>query len=286
MTLRTVILLVVAIGIAAFTALFARGWANSQKMAPGGEPIVEKQMTEAVRVLVAKNAIPAGTFVKPEHMSWQTWPEEGLSEAYTVEGRSDMTRFEGAVARTAVSQGQPIMDAQVVHPGERGFLAAVLTPGQRAISVPVNATSGISGFVFPGDRVDLVLTVKFQSKNKDGEMQRRHATRTLMDNVRVLAIDQKVEQADGTVSVAKTATVEVTAEQAERIALALEMGQISLSLRSLAHQNADGTDFVDASRSESKRYTLDAQLFGVMGGGGGGREVHVLRGTKAETASF
>ncbi|GAB6053819.1 Flp pilus assembly protein CpaB [Magnetospira thiophila] len=283
MTLRTVILLVAALGIATFTALFARGWINAQKAALSPQTVIEQQTTEAVNVLVAKDAIPAGTFVKPDHLTWQAWPESGLTEAYSVQGKVEMAHFEGAVARSSIAQGQPILSAQVVHPGERGFLAAVLTPGQRAVSVPVTATSGISGFVFPGDRVDLLLTVKFQSKGGDGDVQRRFATRTLQEDVRVLAIDQKVEQVDGTVNVAKTATVEVSADQAERIALALEMGSISLSLRSLARQDEDGQPLVPLARTG---YTLDAQLFGVVGGSGRGREVHVLRGSKSETAAF
>lgn len=277
MTGRTIVLLVLALGLALGTALFARGWVDRQVAAVKPEVRIKTLTTEAVKVLVADEVIPAGTFVKPDNLRWQAWPEDGLSDAYAVEGKVRMSHFEGAVTRIALAEGQPVMDTQVVHPGDRGFLAAVLTPGMRAVSVPVTATSGISGFVFPGDKVDLLLTVKYQSKNEEGDNVRRYATRTLLNDVRVLAIDQKVEQADGEVEIAKTATVEVDPAQAERVALALEMGTIALSLRSLATEDANGTPMPESRR----RYLLDAHLFGIMVGTKGS-EVTVLRGSSEE----
>ncbi len=282
MTLRTVLLLMAALAVAGLTALFARGWINAQKAALSPEVRVETVTTEAVNVLVAKQPIVAGSFVKPDMLTWRAWPEDGVIDAYAVEGEVAVGAFEGAVARSGIAEGQPILAAQVVHPGERGFLAAVLTPGKRAVSVPVDATSGISGFVFPGDKVDLLLTVTFQVKDREGEMHRRHATRTLLRDVRILAIDQKVEQADGQISVAKTATVEVVSDQAERIALALQMGAISLSLRSLAKD----AEMAVADPPGRKGYLLDTQVFGIVGGRAGGREINVLRGNQADVAAF
>ena len=215
-----------------------------------------------------------------------------------VKGKGSEKDFIGAVVRAAIAAGQPVSEARVVHAGDRGFLAAVLTPGRRAVSVPVNATTGISGFVFPGDWVDVVLTVRMRSKDENGQSETRFFSETLLTDIRVLAIDQKVENEDGTVTVAKTATLEVEPKQAEIVAISLEMGSLSLSLHSLASRpdavgRLAGESGADAEVSEARRsYTLDEDVYFMKDafrrrrGGGAVRHVNVLRGGKAERATF
>jgi pilus assembly protein CpaB len=128
-----------------------------------------------------------------------------------------------------------------VKPGDRSFLAAVLTPGTRAVAVPVNAHSSIAGLVLPGDRVDIILSHRFDN---GGETQKREihtASETVLTNVRVIAIDQSTDDQKGKPVVPKTATLEVTPRQAELVTVAMELGKLSLSLRSLAKAE-DGTD--------------------------------------------
>ena len=298
MSLRTVLLLLVAVCAAGVTALYARNWLNAERAALMASMPEEKAAAAAEYVLVANTELAAGSFVKADHLKWQPWPEEGILDSYTVKGKRELEDYVGTVVRATINEGEPLTDTRVVHPGDRGFLAAVLEPGKRAVSVPVNATTGISGFVFPGDWVDVILTVNFRAEDEGGRNRERFFSETLIGDIRVLAIDQAVENAEGEVNVAKTATLEVTPKQAEKIAIALEMGSLSLSLHSLAREQnrfsevarAIGADPVENNTAGSFTMDLDVyymrDLFGNNGKKKAEQQVHVLRGSKAATAAF
>jgi len=156
MRARTLILFVIALTLAGGTAMLVRSFL-------GTRPEVEAQAlakpaAPQTSVLVARGAIARGQILKPQDFSWQVWPEGGIDKNYIVSGTRTPESFAGWVARDPFAAGEPISDAKIVSPGSRGFLAAVLGPGMRAVSVSVTATSGISGFVFPGDRVDILIT--------------------------------------------------------------------------------------------------------------------------------
>ena len=299
MSFRGVLLLLVAVSAAGLTAAFAHNWITAERAAILASMPAERPRSPTPEVLVASANLAAGTFVKAEHLEWRAWPADGVAEEYAVKGKRSEKDFIGAVVRGAIAAGQPVSEARVVHAGERGFLAAVLAPGRRAVSVPVNATTGISGFVFPGDWVDVVLTMRMRTKDEKGVSETRFFSETLLTDIRVLAIDQKVENEDGTVSVAKTATLEVEPKQAEIIAISLEMGSLSLSLHSLARQQDKFARLAreigaDPEGSEGQpSYTLDEDVYYMKdafrsrkGGGGAARHVNVLRGGKAELATF
>ena len=141
--------------------------------------------------------------------------------------------FAGWVAREPFAAGDPISEAKIVSPGSRGFLAAVLSPGMRAVSVPVTPTSGISGFVFPGDQVDIVVSETVPGGDGNGNTPPRKGAETVLRDLRVLAVDQKLDSKAGEAVVAQRVTLEVTEKQSEIIAVVSEMGKLSLSLRSL-----------------------------------------------------
>lgn len=234
MRLRSLIAIVAALLIAGGAAFVVRGWVQAERAALARAAADANRPKPTQRVLVAKADIGRGQFIRSEHLRWQSWPEDGIAPTYALEGKRPLEDFVGAVARDPIAGGEPITDSRVVQPGSGGFLAAVLQPGMRAVSVPVTATSGISGFVFPGDRVDLILThILPKPENANSSIERR-ASETVLHDVRVLAIDQKVEGKPGEASVAKTATLEVTSKQSEVIAVAVDMGKLSLALRSLA----------------------------------------------------
>jgi len=244
---QRIIMLVVALVIAGGTVLFLKSYLEAERMAaqrtvrPAEEPA-----KPALQVLVARTDLHTGQIVKPDDLRWQAWPEGTLSPTYVVEGRRPLSDFVGAVVRGPVSSGEPITEGRVVLPGSRGFMAAVLQPGMRAVSVPVTATSGIAGFVFAGDKVDLILTHVVQLAVQ-GEKE-RSASETILRDIRVIAMDQRLDSKPGEPpQVAKTATLEVTPKQSEIITLAQEMGKLSLSLRSLQNpteeQTADGPSF-------------------------------------------
>ena len=237
MSARLVILLLVAAIAAGGAGLGANSWLAKQRAAietaQRVQPVIE---ANEVRILVAKQALPAGTLIQKNQLRWQAWPSSSLADAYMKEGKITPEDLEGTVVRVGIATGEPISEARVVKPGEHGFLAAVLRPGFRAMSVPVNATTGIAGFVLPGDRVDLVLTHKLVPLEKEVEGKKTRDIRvseTVLTDIRVLAIDQSTNDQVKEPSPVKTVTIEVTPKQVEIVSLITDLGRLSLSLRSL-----------------------------------------------------
>lgn len=222
-------------GVTAFMAknMFAGSSAPQAMAAQAAQPVGPK-------ILVATRALPIGTIIGADSFRYQPWPKELMENAYYVEGQNvDLNKLNGTVVRTAISAGQPITQGALVKPGDRSFLAAALGPGMRAVTVSVSAQSGGAGFIFPGDRVDLVVTQSVDGA--DGPPLR--TSETFARNVRVLATDQRTtsEDADGKteVKVFSTITLEATPRIAEKIAVAQSFGQVSLSLRSIAENAAE-----------------------------------------------
>ena len=228
MNAKNLILILVAlvgvVGVVLFTRSYLSGLESQSVQV---QPTIQQVAT--TKILVAKRQLPVGTILNQDHVTWQTWPENALNEAYFSNQREDMKTIGGRVVRTPLSAGEPMTRSALVAQGERGFLAAVLTPGMRAVSVKLSAVAGIGGFVFPGDRVDVILTHTIQVSRQE----KYQAAETVFQNVRVLAVDQRSVQGDK-VQVAKTATIEVTPKMAEKVAMLSRIGDLSLSLRSLA----------------------------------------------------
>ena len=243
MNVKKIMLLVGALVIAAVTAIMAK---NMFAGAGAEQAQAAAAATQAVptgpKVLVARKALPVGTIIDAESLTFQPWPKEMTQSAYYTEGQpdSDISKLLGTVVRYPVTAGQPLTRGAVVGPKDRGFLAAALGPGMRAITVPVNATTGVAGFVFPGDRVDMMLT---QEVAGGGDGPALKVTETIIRNVRVLATDQRTDSKgeDGKTEVRafSNVTFEVTPRIAEKIAVAQSLGSLSLSLRSIADNSAE-----------------------------------------------
>lgn len=243
MDARKLILLVGALVIAAITAFMARNLmvgtpAPTAGAAPNGAAQPPVNTTE---VLVAKRELPVGTILDPESLEFRPWPKELVEGAYFVRNEADPAKLVGTVVRFPVPAGQPVTQGALVKPGDRGFLAAALGPGMRAVTVPVSAQSAVAGFVFPGDRVDLILT---QSVSGGGDGPPLKASETVLRNLRVLATDQKTDKqtddkGNTIVNTYSTVTVEATPKIAEKIAVAQTIGSLSLSLRSIADNQGD-----------------------------------------------
>jgi pilus assembly protein CpaB len=233
---KKLMLLLVALVIAVGTALSARslfmGASTPQAAAALPAPTGPK-------VLVAQRALPTGTIITADAVAYQAWPKDMVQDAYFLDGEADMAKLLGTVVRYPITAGQPVTQGALVAPGDRGFLAAALGPGMRAITIPVSAKTGVAGFVFPGDHVDLVLTQ--QVKGADGQPLK--ASETILRNLRVLATDQSTttDKVDGksVAHTSSTVTLEVTPRIAEKVTVAETIGQLSLSLRSLADNQAD-----------------------------------------------
>jgi len=241
MNVKKIMLLVGALVIAAVTAIMAK----NMFAGAGAEQAQAAAATQAVpvgpKVLVARKALPVGTIIDAESLTYQPWPTEMMQSAYYTEGQpdSDMSKLLGTVVRYPITAGQPMTRGALVGPQDRGFLAAALGPGMRAITVPVNASTGVAGFVFPGDRVDIVLTQEVTG----GEGPPLKVSETVVRNVRVLATDQRIDSKgeDGKTEVRtfSNVTLEATPRIAEKIAVAQSVGQLSLSLRSIADNTAE-----------------------------------------------
>lgn len=219
------------------TAIAAAGGAgllalNLMSREPKREIVrVDGPKIDLQEVLVAAQDIAIGTNIKSNMVQWQEWPSNAV-------GRGFMTRssaanadveIEGAIARGAIFQGEPLREVKLVR-SDRGYMSAILPSGQRAIATTISTETSAGGFILPNDRVDVIMTRR--SKSKEGE---EFITETILENVRVLAIDQTIEDKDGeAVKVGETATLQLTPKQAEVLTVAQHMAdRLSLSLRSL-----------------------------------------------------
>lgn len=301
MRARTLILLVIALILAGGTTIMAHSWLASQR-AIKAEAAPIPLPTASKSVLVARASIERGQILRPSDLAWQQWPDAGISNGYIVLGTQTPETYSGWVARLPIAPGEPLSQTKIIAPGDRGFLAAVLHPGMRAVSMPVTVTSGISGFVFPGDRVDLLVTYSVQDQPRPGRtasgpLVEHKISETVLRDIRVIAIDQKLDSKPGEAVVAKTATFEVTPKQSEIVALASEMGKLSLSLRSLVPGQDELKHEVSDTSSEasntplSETYTVDSEVSPLLHGpdrkSGPDADgiVTILRGGQRTTAS-
>jgi len=239
MDFKKVLLLVGALMVAAVTAIMARNmFAGAGAKQAVAAPVA---VPTGPKVLVAAKDLPVGTILDQTSLKFVAWPKESMQDSYYAQSAqdSDPSKLAGTVVRYPITAGQPVTRGSLVGPEDRGFLAAALSPGMRAVTVPVTATSGLAGFVFPGDHVDIVLT---ESVNGSGD-QALKVSETILRNVRVLATDQRYtdKDTDGKVKVqqASNVTLEVTPKIAEKIAVAQSVGSLSLSLRSLSDTSSD-----------------------------------------------
>ncbi len=212
---------------------------------PAAEQAAERPMR---MIRVAAQPLQIGTFLDDGKAPLRPFPEDEADPAAVSDREPELV---GAVIIAPVAEGAPVPRAALLAPGQEGFLAAVLRPGHRAVSLAVDAVSGNAGHIFPGDRVDLLLTQQIELANAaEATPSRRWASETILRNVRVIAVDQKLgggighrSSADGAAveaSIARTITLEVSPEGAETIAVARNIGAISLTLRSLIVEGPDG----------------------------------------------
>jgi pilus assembly protein CpaB len=276
---RRIMVLLLAVVAAGGTAMFARNFIERQQTTVAGAPASRQEIHE---VLVADTDLGAGVFVKPQHLRWQRWPTTDVPDSYVLRGKRTDTEMVGAVVRSFIAAGEPITDGAVVKPGDRGFLAAVLNPGMRAISVPITPISGNAGLIFPGDRVDLILTQSLVENEAEGSVRR--VSETVLSDIRIIAMGSDTHddpEAGKANEKAKTATFEVTPAQAEKVALLTELGKLSLSLRSLAGPTPEFA----ALPENAANLTWDRDVSRVLRSGRLSSRLMVLRGSDSEDVS-
>jgi pilus assembly protein CpaB len=229
-------LLVVALMLAGATALALIAYQVAQPprvvvtTAPQQQPIVPL----TVGYLVAAHGLPAGTLARDEDFLVKSVPREQVPDGAFPDSAEARGSLRGALIRRYLDSGTAVMEADVLRPRDRGFLAAVLEPGTRAISIGVDPVSGVAGLIWPGDRVDVLLI-----QEMDGAMAppaKRVLSETALSDIRVIAVDQEIVQgapsnAAAAGRLARTVTLQVTADQAEKVTVAERLGKLNLAIR-------------------------------------------------------
>ncbi|GGB57352.1 Flp pilus assembly protein CpaB [Roseibium aquae] len=207
---------------------------------------------EETEVLVAAADIPLGGKLSGSSLAWKAWPNDFLpSGVITREADPDAADvYVGQIAKAPIYKGEPVRSERLIDT-DKGFMAAILPKGKRAIAVSVEAETTAGGFILPGDKVDLILTQELDA----GQV----TSKTIIGNVRVLAIDGTTagEKDDKNLSPQRTATLELTLEQSEVVARAQQLGTISLALRS-AQDSAD-----EAAETVERRRGVNFVRYGV-----------------------
>jgi pilus assembly protein CpaB len=214
-------------------------------------------------VLVAKTDLSTGRVINESNLGWQTWPAASASSALVR--KSDrpgaIKEFVGALVRSPIVAGEPIRDSKVVLAKGGGFMAAVLRHGMRAIALDISPDND-AGFILPNDHVDVILTRRDKWAEKTADVK-KNTSETILRNVRVLAVDQSIEDKEGQkVAVGKTATIELDPQQAETLALARQLGTLSLTLRSLLVSQSPTPEGGDQPQEKQSR-TTNTVRFGV-----------------------
>jgi pilus assembly protein CpaB len=286
---RKIVLLAAAGLIALVTVMVAHSM-----MKPSEEEVAQKSLP-TTEILAAAHDLPTGTILKETDLKWVQWPAGAEISKLYVKGQAEMASVIGAVLREGLRTDEPLLVGRVVQPHEQGFLAAVLTPGMRAVSVTLTPSGEVAGFIFPGDHVDVILTHRFVVKNEKGENEtvERALSETVITDARVLALDQKSDSQTTDPKIAQLATLEVTPKQAEKLALAVDMagpttanhGGISLVLRSLASISGQAP-ISDAVVDKSDTPMMDSDVSPVFPQVMRMQKVHIMRGSKDVTDSI
>lgn len=295
MSKRRVALLLIAGLVALMTILVARMLMSPQQEAATA-PVIQ-----TTQILASTRDLPTGTILKESDTKWITWASDSDTSQFYLKGRDDLSRLIGAVLRDGMRSGEPFLTGHVVQPHDHGFLAVVLVPGKRAMSVTLSPNADVAGFIFPGDHVDVILTHSFSRKD-NADLTERRVSETVLTDVRVLALDQKSDSMSADPKVAQLATLEVAPKQAEKLALAADIaagggagnGSLSLVLRSLATDEVE-TPTLDAAGNaipveKPNTTTWDSDVSpafpGVNGDDGLMQRVHIMRGKDSTDSNF
>lgn len=233
------------------TAAGGLGWIAYKAVNPT-VAVATEAPAAVVRVLVAAQPLQSGTLIKEGDLREREIAAADLPEGAIAVTQDSRAEIVGAMLRRYLDAGAPVIRGDVLRPRDRGFLAAVLAPGTRAVSIGVDAKTGASGLISPGDLVDIILTQEFQ--RGDTAIGRRVVAETVLTSIRVIAVDQQIAQGApaatpengiGAHRVASTVTLQVTPEQSERVAVAERLGRLVLTVRPIEA----GDNVVQASMS-------------------------------------
>jgi pilus assembly protein CpaB len=222
-----------ALGMIAYQVARPPSPATLANQAPGPVPTLS--------YLVAAHPLPPGTLERDTDLTVKTVPREQLPTGAIIDTPAGRASLTGALIQHYVEPGMPLVLADVLRPRDRGFLAAVLSPGSRAVSIAVDPVSGVGGLIWPGDRVDVILTQEIP-----GTSAAKHVVgETVLTDVRIVAVDQDIVQGGSPTAgisgrLASTVTVQASEDQAERLTVAGRLGRLSLAIRAIGNMPSRG----------------------------------------------
>ena len=264
---RIALFMLMAIGLAGFGAV---AWIN---LHPAAAPAQTNGAPgDRVPVLTAARALRAGTLLKPEDLATEQRAPGDVPAGARIDSGAAREVLLGAMIRRNLSKGDALLMADALNPGDRGFLAAVLGPGMRAVTVGVDAVTGLAGLVWPGDRVDLILTQSQDGSNISPA--HRVSGETVLHDGRVLAIDRQLMQGATSESpetaMARTVTLEVTPAEAERVAVAVRLGHLSLSVVAVPQALSRGSESDPTPPQAGNAVTWGGDVSSALSGGSTG----------------
>lgn len=282
MSLRLVAIMLIlttaaALGIMAYQV--ARPTMPGQSIKTEVEPLT-------VGFMVAARPLPAGTLLRDQDIAPKHVPAAKLPQGAVIDTAEDRISMRGAVLRHFVDAGAPVTTNDVVRADDRGFLATVLAPGTRAVTIGVDQVAGVAGLIWPGDLVDVILTQQFDAQTP---LAHRVLSETILTAVRVIAVDQDIVQGGAPVPgatsssatlagrVAKTVTLQVGSDEAERLTVAEHLGHLSLAVRAIGEgaSTAQAVVYSDDVSPSLSRLPLPT-----------GSHVQVIEGDKQREVSF
>lgn len=262
-----ILVMVIALLAAGVAAWIATGLGGKKQVVQIKNQVIENTVRiPTVKVLVAKEGIPVGARLNNEVVEWANWPEDALVEGYfNQDAQPDaMKEISGIIVRLPIFKGEPIRAEKIVSSSSR-IMSSLLPAGKRAVSTEISVATGAGGFILPNDRVDVIMV---RRSDKGGFL-----TENILENIRILAIDQRIEEdkEGNRTAVGSTATLELTPEQTHIIAVAQQMAdRISLALRSVADVNTQ-----DSGGAE---YLVNS--------GSGADDIQIIRSGKVGTADL
>jgi pilus assembly protein CpaB len=271
MIVRLTFFALMALGLLGFGSVL---WVSTRPPPPDAATVAA---SATVTVLVAAHPVRAGNLLKPEDLKERQTTRRDAGDDASVDTPDSRRALAGAMVRLSLEAGDVVRMKDVMRPGDHGFLAAVLGPNMVAVSVGVDVITGAAGLIWPGDRIDLILTQSIGDAALP--IGRRIAAETILRDVRVIAIDQQLVQGaapDGSEGKGRTVTMEVTPAQAELVSVATRIGRLSLAVRS-----ADGTPPATPTGA-AKATTWASDVSPALGtdvAQGVRSELHVFRGS-------
>ncbi len=290
MRLIIVILILATVGALGMIAYQVAGPKRATQVAA---PVAAPVVVLPVRVLVAARTLPPGTLVRDADIAIKPMPREIMEQGSLADDDEGRGIINGALVERTIDQGKPITAASLLRTRDRGFLAAVLAPGTRAVSIGVDPITGVSGLIWPGDHVDVILTQEIErganvaGGGSAGGAGKRIIGETVLSNIRVIAIDQDIVQGAPRGSnvagkLASTVTLQANSDEAEKLAVATRLGHLSLAIRAFGDSiaGASGTSAKPIISGDDVSPALSAS------NGPGRTKVQVIQGDQRSEVVF